>query len=43
MPLLTEERLDGADARVVVLTLDRPERLNALPDLGDGDQVAAAC
>ena len=43
MPLLTEERLDGADARVVVLTLDRPERLNALPDLGDGDEVAAAC
>ncbi len=28
---------------VVVLTFDRAERLNALPDLGDGDEVAAIC
>jgi len=28
---------------VLVLTLNRPDRLNALPDLGDGDEVAAIC
>ena len=34
----TERRGD-----VVILTLDRPDRLNALPDLQDGDVFAAAC
>jgi len=29
--------------RVVVLTMNRPERLNALPDLEDGEAFAAAC
>lgn len=29
--------------RVAVLTLNRPERLNALPDLEDGEAFAAAC
>ena len=28
---------------VVVLTLNRPERLNALPDLDDGDAFASVC
>ena len=28
---------------VLVLTLNRPDRLNALPDLADGDEVAAIC
>ena len=28
---------------VVVLTFERPERLNALPDLSDGDEVATLC
>ncbi len=28
---------------VLLLTLNRPDRLNALPDLGDGDEVAALC
>lgn len=42
--LLRVERLaqDGGSA-VVVLTFDREDRLNALPDLGDGREVAAAC
>ena len=39
MPLLTEERLDGADGPILIWTLDREARLNALPDLGDGDEV----
>ena len=39
MPLITEERRDA----VLIWTLDREARLNALPDLGDGDEVAAAC
>lgn len=29
--------------RVAILTLNRPERLNALPDLEDGEAFAAAC
>ena len=29
--------------RVMVLTLSRPERLNALPDLEDGEAFASAC
>ncbi|MBB5744559.1 crotonase/enoyl-CoA hydratase family protein [Brevundimonas variabilis] len=37
--LIEQMRHDG----VLVLTLDRPDRLNALPDLGDGDEVAAIC
>lgn len=37
---LITERREGA---VVVWTLDREARLNALPDLGDGEAFAAAC
>ena len=37
--LIEQARHDG----VLVLTLNRPDRLNALPDLGDGDEVAAIC
>lgn len=37
--LIEQTRHDG----VLVLALNRPERLNALPDLGDGDEVAAIC
>lgn len=29
--------------RIAVLTMNRPERLNALPDLEDGEAFAAAC
>ena len=39
MGLIVEER-KGA---VMVWTLDRPDRLNALPDLEDGEAFAAAC
>ena len=39
MALITETR-DGA---VVIWTFNRPERLNALPDLTDGDEIAEAC
>ena len=39
MALITETR-DGA---VVLWTFSRPDRLNALPDLGDGEEIAAAC
>lgn len=39
MALITETR-DGA---VAIWTFSRPERLNALPDLGDGDEIAQAC
>ncbi len=39
MALITETR-DGA---VVIWTFTRPERLNALPDLADGDEIAEAC
>ena len=39
MGLITEEKR-GA---ILIWTLDREARLNALPDLGDGDEVAAAC
>jgi 2-(1,2-epoxy-1,2-dihydrophenyl)acetyl-CoA isomerase len=34
--LIEQTRTGG----VLVLTFDRAERLNALPDLGDGDEVA---
>ena len=37
--LISQERRGG----VLILTLDRAERLNALPDLSDGDEVAAVC
>ena len=37
MPLIAEERREA----VLVWTLDREARLNALPDLADGDEVAA--
>ncbi|ANC52499.1 MAG: 2-(1,2-epoxy-1,2-dihydrophenyl)acetyl-CoA isomerase [Brevundimonas sp.] len=39
MGLITEEKR-GA---ILIWTLDREARLNALPDLGDGDEVAGAC
>lgn len=39
MGLIAEER-QGA---ILIWTLDREARLNALPDLGDGNEVAAAC
>ena len=39
MGLISEER----QGPVLVWTLDREARLNALPDLSDGDEVAAAC
>ncbi len=39
MGLITEEKR-GA---ILIWTLHREARLNALPDLGDGDEVAAAC
>lgn len=39
MGLITEEKR-GA---ILIWTLDREARLNALPDLSDGDEVAAAC
>ncbi|WEK40177.1 MAG: crotonase/enoyl-CoA hydratase family protein [Candidatus Brevundimonas colombiensis] len=39
MALIAQERR-GA---VLIWTLDREARLNALPDLNDGDEVAAAC
>ena len=39
MGLIAEERRDA----ILIWTLDREARLNALPDLGDGDEVAAAC
>ncbi len=37
--LISTERRGG----VLVLTLNRPDRLNALPDLQDGEAFAAAC
>ncbi len=37
--LISQDRRGG----VLLLTLDRAERLNALPDLTDGDEVAAVC
>jgi 2-(1,2-epoxy-1,2-dihydrophenyl)acetyl-CoA isomerase len=37
--LIEQTRQDG----VLVLTLNRADRLNALPDLGDGDEVATIC
>lgn len=39
MGLITEDKR-GA---ILIWTLDREARLNALPDMGDGDEVAAAC
>lgn len=42
--LLSEKRLPQPGGGVVaVLTFERPERLNALPDLTDGDEVAGVC
>ncbi|HAV50377.1 MAG TPA: enoyl-CoA hydratase, partial [Brevundimonas sp.] len=37
---LIETRRDGP---IVIWTLNRPERLNALPDLEDGEAFATAC
>lgn len=37
--LISTERRGG----VLILTLNRPDRLNALPDLGDGEAFASAC
>jgi len=39
MGLIREERQDG----VLIWTLEREARLNALPDLTDGEEFAAAC
>ena len=39
MALITETR----EGSVVIWTFSRPERLNALPDLTDGDEMANAC
>ena len=39
MGLIAEDRRDA----ILIWTLDREVRLNALPDLTDGDEVAAAC
>lgn len=39
MGLIAEDRRDA----ILIWTLDREARLNALPDLSDGDEVAAAC
>ncbi len=39
MSLIETERR----GRAIVLTLNRPDRLNALPDLEDGDAFAAVC
>lgn len=39
MTLIQTERRGAVE----IWTLSRPERLNALPDLGDGDAFAAAC
>lgn len=39
MALIKETREGG----VAIWTFCRPERLNALPDLTDGDEIAAAC
>lgn len=39
---MTLIRIERRDA-VQIWTLDRAERLNALPDLGDGEAFAAAC
>ena len=39
MTLIRRDRRD----HIELWTLDRPDRLNALPDLGDGEAFAAAC
>ncbi|HYG26936.1 MAG TPA: enoyl-CoA hydratase, partial [Caulobacteraceae bacterium] len=39
MSLITTEKR----GHVAILTLNRPEAMNALGAPGDGDQVAAAC
>ena len=42
--LISQERVaQPGGGTVLVLTFQRPERLNALPDLTDGDEVAAIC
>lgn len=42
--LISQQRLaQPGGGCVLVLTLDRAERLNALPDLPDGDEIAALC
>lgn len=42
--LIVERRQATQDGGVVLVwTFDRPDRLNALPDLGDGDEIAALC
>ena len=43
MGLIVETRPEAHRGPVVVWTLNREARLNALPDLTDGDEVAAAC
>jgi len=42
--LIKQQRLgQPGGGAVLVWTFDRPDRLNALPDLTDGDEVAALC
>jgi len=42
--LIQQERLpQPGGGSVVILTFDRAERLNTLPDTGDGDEVAGIC
>jgi len=41
--ILQEKIAQPGGGSVLVLTFDRAERLNALPDLTDGDEVAAIC
>lgn len=44
MAFIQQEKIaQPGGGSVLVLTFDRAERLNALPDLGDGDEVAAIC
>ena len=41
--ILQEKIAQPGGGSVLILTFDRADRLNALPDLGDGDEVAAIC
>ena len=44
MAFIQQEKIaQPGGGSVLILTFDRAERLNALPDLGDGDEVAAIC